>query len=269
MSYFNARGLSALSNDQLFRAAPSVFATEPWEEVSEAYRFIPTSEIVTRLADEGFVPVKARQSRTRIAAKKEFTKHEVRFAHRSVLESGDLVVGGTYPLAVLTNSHDRGSAFAIDAGMYRLACSNGMMLPQSFSSGVRVRHSGEVGNVIEGVFDVVEDLKELPAMIKEYSDIVLPREAQIAFASAALELRESALPLDPSQLLAVRRWDDKKDDLWTVTNRIQENLVKGGLRSRTATGRRTSTRAIADIAADQRLNKSLFVLAEQMKGLVH
>ena len=270
MSYFNARTLNPMSEDHLRQYAPSIFATQPYEGVSKEYRFIPTSDIITQLSDEGFVPVTARESRTRIDAKRGYTKHEVRFAHRDLLQSDSpaMVVGGTYPLAVLTNSHDTGSSFKIDAGMYRLACSNGMMLPSSIMAGAKVRHTGDISDVIEGVFSVVHEMATIPQMIESYSKIILPRPAQLAFASAALELRESTLPLIPEQLLAVRRTEDNKDDLWNITNRIQENLMKGGLRSRTTTGRRASTREVKDINADQRMNKSLFIIAEALrKGL--
>jgi hypothetical protein len=263
---YNARALSPMTTEQLRTYAPSVFATQPYDRVSDSYRFIPTSEIVAQLADEGFVPVKARESRTRIAEKRGFTKHEVRFAHRSLLDVGhELVVGGTYPLAVLTNSHDTGSSFKIDAGMFRLACSNGMMLPSSMLAGARVRHSGDVSDVIEGVFSVVQDLAAVPQMIESFSRVNVPRPVQIAYATSALHLRDSTLPLLPEQILQPRRREDTGNDLWSVTNRIQENLTKGGLRSTSATGRRMTTRAVVSIDDDQRLNKALFVLAAQLK----
>ncbi len=31
------------------------------------------------------------------------------------------------------------------------------------------------------------------------------------------------------QVLQPRRWEDKKDDLWTVYQRLQENLIKGAV----------------------------------------
>jgi hypothetical protein len=261
------RTLSALSNDQIARVAPSVFATQPWSGTSDRYTFVSTSDIVENLRREGLVPVSARQSRTSNLDKKGFMRHELRFVAENTLETRQ--VGDTFSQVVLTNSHDTGSAFAIDAGLFRLVCSNGMAVPDGIAQSVRVRHSGRLDDVIEGVFSVVEASRELPQLIEEYSSIMLPRPAQLAFATAALELRESSLPLEPEQLLGVRRWDDKKDDLWTVTNRIQENLTKGGLRSRSSTGRRASTRAVTDIAGDLKLNKAIFVLAEQLKASMH
>ncbi len=262
--------LQTLSNDRLFQAAPSIFATQPWDEVSDRYTFVSTADIVERLRGEGLVPVSARQSNTRLPGKKAFARHEVRFVDHRTLNTKQ--VGDTFPQVLLTNSHDTGSAFMIDAGLYRLVCSNGMAVPDGVAQSVRVRHTGDMTDVIEGVFSVVEEAKALPRLIDEYSSIILPRPAQVAFANAALELRESTLPLEPEQLLRPRRREDlqpgsslPRADLFTTLNVIQENLVKGGLRSRTATNRRTSTRAITDIAADLKLNKALFTLAEALK----
>lgn len=255
--------LQTLSNDQLFRAAPSIFATQPWSEVSDKYAFISTSDIVDRLRGEGLVPVSARQSNTRLPGKKAFARHEVRFVGGDV---GTHKVGGTYNTVVLRNSHDTGSAFSISAGLYRLVCSNGMMVPDGIAQSVSVRHTGDMSDVIDGVFSVVEESKALPGLIEEYSSIVLPRPAQLAFAAAALELRDSSLPLEPEQLLLTRRSEDRKSDLFTTLNVIQENIIRGGNRSKTATGRRTRTRAVTDLAQDARINRGLFVLAEALRG---
>jgi hypothetical protein len=50
-------------------------------------------------------------------------------------------------------------------------------------------------------------------------------------------------------------------------NRLQENLIKGGLRGRSANGRRQSTRAVQGIDSDIRLNRSLWLLAEGIRQL--
>jgi len=67
-----------------------------------------------------------------------------------------------------------------------------------------------------------------------------------------------------SQLLTPRRHEDSRDDLWTVFNRLQENLSKGGLDVRTATGKRTRSRSVKGIDGDVKLNRALWVMAENM-----
>ena len=51
-----------IDNEWLLEAVPSVFATQPWHEVSAAYKFIPTIEVVEMLRDSGFSLVWASQS---------------------------------------------------------------------------------------------------------------------------------------------------------------------------------------------------------------
>lgn len=58
--------------------------------------------------------------------------------------------------------------------------------------------------------------------------------------------------------------NEKFDDLWTVYQRLQENLIKGGLSGRNAKGKRTSTRSVNGIDGDIKLNKALWVMAEKM-----
>lgn len=68
-----------------------------------------------------------------------------------------------------------------------------------------------------------------------------------------------------AQILTPRRYEDHQDDLWTVYNRIQESLLKGGLSGRTAQGKRTHTRAVNGIDGDIKLNRALWVMAEELQ----
>ena len=61
--------------------------------------------------------------------------------------------------------------------------------------------------------------------------------------------------------------DDRAPDLWTTFNRVQENIIKGGVRGRNATGKRVTTRAVNGIDQDIKLNRALWVLAEEMRKL--
>jgi Domain of unknown function (DUF932) len=57
-----------------------------------------------------------------------------------------------------------------------------------------------------------------------------------AFAESAHILRfadsdgKVTTPITPDQLLAPRRWEDAGNDLWRTFNRVQENVLAGGLR---------------------------------------
>ncbi|EAR6586422.1 DUF932 domain-containing protein, partial [Salmonella enterica] len=112
-----------------------------------------------------------------------------------------------------------------------------------------------------GVFDRVEEKRDAMQLL------LLPPAAQQAMANAALTYRfgEEHQPVTAAQILTPRRYEDRQDDLWTTYQRLQENLLKGGLPGRTAKGKRTHTRAVNGIDGDVRLNRALWVMAEQMQ----
>ena len=112
-----------------------------------------------------------------------------------------------------------------------------------------------------GVFDRVEEKRE--AM----QSLLVPPPAQQAFAKAALAYRfgEEHQPITESQVLTPRRWQDEKSDLWTTFNTLQENLSKGGLNGRSAQGKRSRTRAVNGIDGDIKLNRALWVMAEELQ----
>ncbi len=126
------------------------------------------------------------------------------------------------------------------------------------------------GNVVEkviegayevlGVFDRVEEKRDAMQSLR------LPPPAQQAFARAALTYRfgEEHQPVTTTQILTPRRYEDRQDDLWTIYNRIQESLLKGGLPGRTAKGKRSHTRAVNGIDGDVKLNRALLVMAESL-----
>ena len=270
---YGFRTNSPLSDEQIRRAAPSVFAAEPHESRGERYGFIPTSDVLAGLRREGFEVFKAQQTRCRDDGKRAFTKHLLRLRHPDL---GNVeTVGTEIPEIVLINSHDGTSSYQLLAGFFRLVCSNGLIVATSQLDDVKVRHSGNVvHDVIEGSCRVIDNLRQIAPQIDAYKSIAVPRGEQLVLAQAAAALRWDAdaagnlqAPIDPEDLLQARRWDDKQDTLWSTYNRIQENLLKGGVRGRTSTGKRTSTRAVGSVTEDVKLNRGLWRLTEHFAAL--
>lgn len=266
--------MQALSNEQIMRASPSVFATEPWSDVSDKYSFVPTINVVDCLRNEGFFPVKAMESKTRTPGKKGYSKHMLRFRQSQYLDNSK--VGEEVPEIVLVNSHDRTSGFALSAGVFRLVCSNGMIVKSSNFGDISVRHSGSdiEGQVVEGSLRIIEDMPAIINSMNEMKAIQLSSNEQLAYATAALELRypsddagNSTSPIAASKLLQVKRYADNKNDLWTSFNRVQENFMKGGLRGINSIGQHTTLRKISSVSEDVRLNKALWMLTESMAKL--
>lgn len=258
--------------DDIRQYAPSALAIMPHESRSARYTYIPTVDILKGMEREGFLPFKATQSRCRLEGKREFTKHMIRFRHASMNQA--LAVGDTIPEVVLVNSHDGTSAYKLISGLFRLACSNGLMVSESELASITVMHKENVlDNVIEGSYRIVEQSQKALTSVNAWSHLQLTDGEQIAFADAARTLRFADAdgnvnsPITAAQLLRPRRNEDVGNDLWRTMNRVQENVIKGGLRGRDANLRRVTTRAVNGIDQDVKLNRALWQLAERMTEL--
>lgn len=261
------RSDTPLSDDQIRRVTPSIFADGKHQSRSERYTYIPTIDVLRGLRNEGFQPFMVCQTRVRDLGKREFTKHLVRMRPASEITGEDVNE------IILLNSHDGSSSFQLLAGAFRFVCQNGMVAGDNVRD-IRVHHKGNVvQNVINGAFDVLDGFD----LIREQKDgmraIELNRDEQHAFARSALALRydptdaEAPAPITESQLLAPRRFEDRRDDLWTVFNKVQEHLTKGGLHGRSRSGRSMSTRPVTGIDQNVKLNRALWMLADAMRQM--
>ena len=259
---------NALSHAQIQRVAPSVFAAAPHSRLTDKYGFVPTIELVEAMETEGWFPVSVRQSAVRDVTRQGFQRHLLRFRQENPAQVGDAVTE-----LVLLNSHDGSSSFQLDLGLFRLVCSNGMVTPISDADGLRFRHGKDVVNsVIEGVYDLVDETPKLAERFDRFNAITLDQDEQVLYAATALALRygedwEQTAAVLPDALLNARRASDVGDSLWLTLNRVQENLIRGGLRGRSRSGRRVRTRAIRSVHEDVRLNRALWRMTEQFADL--
>lgn len=273
----NINGRRPLTNDELFKLAPSIFATESHESRSERYTYIPTSEIVDGMRSQGFEPVFAKQGNSRVEGKAEFTKHLIRFRPVTEVVTAKKI-GGLYPEVIVVNAHDGTSKYVVMGGVLRLVCLNGNVVSDSTTETVKIAHKGNVlDNVIEGSFEVISDSRLAIETADHWAGITLNRDEQMAMAEAAHIVRfgdaegNVDTAIRPEQLLHMRRREDEGNDLWRVGQRIQENAIRGGLtgHSRGTDGRmRNSTsRPINGIDADIKINRALWTLNETMAKL--
>jgi hypothetical protein len=246
--------------------APSIFAEAAHDSRSERYTYIPTSTVLAGLQKEGFQPFMVARTRVRDEDKRDFTKNMIRLRHPSQINDTEANE------VILLNSHDGTSSYQMVAGLLRFVCMNGLVCGETVTD-VRVRHKGHiVDNVIEGAFEVLDGFNLVRELRDDMRAITLaPAEAE-AFGRAALALKfepdaSKPAPITEAQLLAPRRAADVGSDLWTTFNRVQENMTQGGLRMKCANGRRLSTRTVTGIDSSVKVNRALWMLAEEMRCL--
>ena len=253
-----------LTHDELMQHTPSVFGEEKHASRSERYAYIPTITLLESLQREGFQPFFACQTRVRDQSRREHTKHMLR------LRRAGQITGQQVPEIILLNSHDGSSSYQMLPGLFRSVCCNGLVCGTSLGE-VRVPHKGNVvEKVIEGAYEVLGVFDRVEEKRDAMQSLLLPPPAQQALAKAALTYRfgEEHQPVTESQVLSARRWQDEQNDLWSVFNRLQENLSKGGLSGRSAQGKRGRTRAVNGIDGDIKLNRALWVMAEELQQVM-
>jgi hypothetical protein len=257
----SANGTDELSDRQLKEAVPAIFAAAPRKDVSEKYAFVSTLDLVNTMRSEGFVPVEARQHRLRAHAwKVPYTKHMLRFR---VAGKKPQLVGDCVPEIVLLNSHDRSSKAELYGGLFRLVCSNGLIVSDSAHiAPVVVRHTERpVQEFMSGVEKVVKGYKRIIEHMKAMQAIKLTDRQQLKFATDALELRSGSGLILPESLLRARRSADEGPDLWRTMNRVQENLLAGGVTSMSANGRPTTTKPMVSLYQNMQVNMGVWELA--------
>lgn len=260
---------SPLNQNQLLKICPAAFASNPSLEVSQKYNFISTKNIMDILEKNNFLPYSAMQSRSRIAGKKETTKHMIRFRHSESKRQLELA-GGLIPEIVLMTSHDGLSSFRFMSGIFRFVCTNGL-IRGDINSSMNIRHVGcNEGDIIDAVFEVLDSSNSGLLLSAEMQKIDLSESQRLEFASDAYSLRFQEQEFEnfaPIHLLTPRRYNDRSQNLFNAFNVAQENLIRGGIRviKRDKEGnlKRSRTRAVGSIDANLKINKGLWNLAEK------
>lgn len=234
-----------LSNDEIVRYAPSVGATHAHSSVSERYMDIPTLDVINALRDLNFVPTSVMQSASRLPDGNLYTKHILRLRQAEFL--GDRRrVGDEVPEILITNS--RGSvksAYAVMAAIFRLVCSNGLVVRSAEFGEIRVLHRGrQVERVVDATRTIASHADEVMRVVDEMKRIELSPAERNLFADFADRVRYGnpepqtvdgelvsveAIQRNPGVLLLPREREDRgKTDLYTTLNVVQQNLMQGG-----------------------------------------
>lgn len=264
-----------LSTEELRRVAPSIFAEHARPGVSSRYSFVSTAEVVDLLRSEGWEPVKAIQQRVRLEARRGYQTHEIRFARRDDLTAGRRE-REVRPELILQNAHDGAGAYRIDAGLFRLACLNGLVVADAEFAFVTLRHFDLAPERFVGAaHSVAQTMPRVLETIARWQGVILTPAARLEFSRRAVGLRWNADQpvtrlINPSELLAPRRYGDHAADLWVTLNIVQESLLAGGtsyqglVPSGSSTRHvRNHTRPLRAIREARRLNKQLWTLAEE------
>ena len=264
---------SFLTPDVIRQTAPFVYATAPTNPaVSDRYTFCPTNRIIEDMEKLGWGVVQARQQR---ASKRKgiLSFHMVAFQNPSIYIAKQTETGETdicYPRIIVTNSHDGRSSFKFMVGIFRLVCSNGLVIATDTFQQVAIRHINyDFEELRRVVAESIETVSEQISVMNDMQNLTLTAEQKREFALSALRIRKGMKQDEPfkyaptdediDEMLEPVRDADKGDDLWTVFNVLQERMMKGSFHhGKTKTGKARKARPITGVAKDLDVNQKLF-----------
>ncbi len=258
--------INPLTHTELMNQAPALFTEEPHFEVSDKYHFIPTIDVITKITQYGWHPVSVQEANVRDIDKEGYQRHLVRFRHFDDL----LNPQGNAVELLLFNSHDRTTAFSISAGIYRFVCANGLVISDSVFESYKIKHIGDRDNdVLTAINNITSFKPQLEAKIQTLASITLSNAEKQSFARSAIPLRfDTHLEVEASDLLIPHRSEDESNDIYTVLNVIQENMLRGNITGvNKETGRRFTSREITSISKDVDVNQGLWDIAERISNI--
>ena len=260
--FANLNTIETISKEQVKLVAPSVFTKTGSSNVSEKYSHIPTERVMDDMSALGWNVVDAKEIKAR--KNQGFQKHMLIFANPEIVISG--VDGDTvFPRILLTNSHDGKNAFTFKAGLFRLVCSNGLVIADEQFGEMKIRHMGYDFEALQKLItDMVEKLPLTVESMNQFKNKQLSEEQKQKFALEALGLRFDTenKTFNVSEFLTPTRKEDEGSDLWSVFNLVQEKLVNGMFDYRSASKTRKARR-IKNFQQDVALNTDLYKLALQ------
>lgn len=270
MSKFSTQLDSYLTKEQIKAVAPIVFATEPTNKgVSEKYLHVNTETIIDDLAKLGWIPVTAMQ---RKAKPRKDGSATIRSKHMISFQNPDLMIKGkdgddAFPRIIVTNSHDGFNSFQFRVGIYRLVCSNGLVVADEEFSAFKIKHKGYTFEELQAV--VAQAVADLPNKIqilnKMQARMLTPEEQrQLALDAMALRSTNPDTKYDEAsiaEVLASTRKEDEGDSLWLVFNRVQESIINGGYSAALSGAKVRKVKKIKSFERDLQVNQDLFKLA--------
>ena len=264
-----------LTKEELKKTCPAAFKTEPTNpKVSNRYVQANTETVVDDLAKLGWYPVQAKQCRTNKKSSGIRSLHMIAFQNPDVKiakidkDGGEIV--DSWPRIILTNSHDGFNSFKFLVGMFRLVCSNGLIVGDNEMVNMSIKH---INYDFEALRDIVktaiEQVPNIVCQMNSMKNTILSEDDKIELAKSVVKIRKGVeddekFEIDEETIIDIldpQRKEDKGDDLWTVFNICQEKMIKGEYSDIGSNNKPRKQRKITSIKKDIDFNQKLWVIA--------
>lgn len=258
----------ALSNETLAKNTPAIFERRTVAKASDRYNHINTDELIDALRQRDWHVTKAFQRKMN----NPFSAHTVACTHGSFINGNTFVQDDCVPQIVIINSHNRMVPLTITCGVFRIICSNGLIVKSEDFGETKFKHfpCHSIETVLSAVEEAAKRLGDISETINEFKSIKLNEKQLRQYADNVYKIRVNSKideyklsSIDTLNLLTPRRIEDSGTSLWNVFNVAQENCIRGGVDFKTR-GMRV-LREIKNPVRDWNINTELWNMTDNFR----
>jgi hypothetical protein len=215
------------------------------QRIKQKEFYIPTLDVITKLQDEGWKISGVAEQRGK---NRKITSNYVQLQHPDFAVQNSKGKNEAFTSITLSNSCNGSRPLQMSLGMFRQVCTNGLVRFDQHAETEKIKHiEVNARDLDRFVVSMNGKADKLLTEVNEMKHKGLSIEDMRKLAREAASLRYTNLDeINIDDLFAVNRVEDESNDLWTVFNRIQENL----------------THDVKNMNEDIRLNQQLFSLVE-------
>jgi hypothetical protein len=215
------------------------------QRIKQKEFYIPTLDVITKLQDEGWQLSGVAEQRGK---NRKITSNYVQLQHPDFAVQNSKGKDEAFTSITLSNSCNGSRPLQMSLGLFRQVCTNGLIRFDQHAETEKIKHiEVNARDLDRFVVSMNGKASQLLTEVNEMKHKGLSLEDMRKLAHEAARLRYNNLDdINIDDLLIVNRVEDESNDLWTIFNRIQENL----------------THDVKNMNEDIRLNQQLFSLVE-------
>ncbi len=196
------------------------------QRIKQTEFYIPTRDVVEKLQNEGWRingVDEQRDNKTR-----KITHNYVQMTHPDFSIKNNKGNDEAFSSVLIKNNCAGSHPLQMSLGAFRMVCSNGAIRFVEDAETEKIKHT-EVNykDLDRFVHSLNSKAQDIMAELNTWKqkNMTLEQIQELAYNAARLRYSEDDERFDPNALLRVNRVEDEGNDVWTVFNRIQENLT--------------------------------------------
>ena len=245
--------------DAMRRYVPALFATSPHPKMSERYAFTNTYDILMHMHRRGFRVTSV------MGGTSPFNKFMVRMRNTNTKHFHD-----TAPELVVLDSHDGSRRLKMLLGAIKFACLNGLIAGDIMYSRAYTHYNADLmAKIMLDLSDLDEHIVMMNKRINAMRNYITTIGERIALADAAINERYGEKSVSDyadmrKNALYIRRSEDNDNNLYSVMNVVQENIIRGGLTYVNNNRRLQRMRSIGAVDRNLHINQRIWLEAERI-----